>query len=254
MSSRIPEAHIFLTAFVCLVVLVSVGTGGTGSGKPDRPQISPQSGVKSSVEALTASLVETENTGVNRLHKIQVTNVSDKGIVAYAFLKKDGSTLTTDGATTGWVLAPNDSDAVTLTTGPSEELDVTLFASLSEDGTGQGDFREVSRMKDYRVGIARQFERAIPLLRAVRAGSGSAAADRAVTELRSKLVALPEETPGESVSPGMSSGIHHAKQFMLHQLRQPQGKIQAGTNEGLTPADVSRVLTKVEGALSKIRR
>jgi hypothetical protein len=207
----------------------------------------------SKIQALQIISTTTEQFGERTLLHVTVSNVSDKGVVEYAFVRKDGSMMSTSGATTGWILAPGERDAITVPMSPNEGEVATLFAALFDDGTGEGDPQEVTSMRDYRAGVARQFERATAIIRQKKNVRANAQAVAVLDELDKQLSELPEEPVSEAVSPRMAFGIGDAKQFVL-QNKPSRERLKADNSAALQgiQADTDRLLGDMEKALTKI--
>ena len=251
---KLLKSRLYRPLTLSLIVCATLGFWGT-RGQQKKPLANDATGIENNIQSLVVVPAITDANETRSLLKLKVTNVSKMNVTAYAFLKKDGSTLTTDGATTGWALAPGGTDVVTLSADTGEGAAPSLHAVLFEDGTGEGDLNEVSRMRDYRIGIAKQFERAIPLLNKVNSAPESVDAEALLDELQNELAALPEEAVAQNVSPGMASGIQHAKQFVLSQIKQSKEKIQRSNSpHRVVKDDVSRVLSNLERARTKIHK
>lgn len=189
---------------------------------------------------------------MQRVLKLSVKNISDKRVVGYVLVKKDGSTITSSGATTGWVLGPGETDILTVSVNWNEEIP-RLFAALLEDGTGDGDRQEAVRLRDYRSGIEKQFQRAVPLLREAKNAPASGQASAVLNNLRARLAAL-QEKEAETASPGMASGLRHAKEFIIRQLDQAAMKLKdnSALELRIVQSDMEQVLTRVEAALKQL--
>lgn len=193
--------------------------------------------------------------GMNHVFNLEVMNTSDKAVVSYVLLNKNGSSVTSTGATTGWSLAPGETNIETVSVNGNEYPPI-LFAALLEDGTGDGDPQEVSRMRDYRAGVEKQFQRAIPILQGAKNAPESAQASAVLDELQSRLSALPEEAVGPNVSLGMASGIQAAKEFIISiQLKSLKNKLKDNNEIKLQTVqlDFSEILTRIEGAQTKLQ-
>ena len=239
-----------LAVGICLIVLMVVSILGTRIQQAYQhpPATEP---VNNQTQALrVASVVDRGGVGTKHTLEISVVNVSDKAVVEYTFLKKDGSVLTTSGATTGWSLAPGESDVVKADLTPGESL--TLTALLFADGTGQGDAEEITRMKDYRAGVEEQYQRALPILNQAKGVSAVVEASSVAAALRQQLASLPVPPVGAGVSPGKSAGLHDAKQFIEVQVTRPQGRPDEKTVslESLR-LRVNQVLGHVEKSLTR---
>jgi hypothetical protein len=243
---------------VCLTSVAA--TGMWGPKDQQSAETARTSNTQPQIENKTQSLqvISTTNeAGLSkdiRILKITVMNVSNRNVVDYAFVKNDGSTVTTSGATTGWVLAPGQTDTAVIPVESAEQARATLFAALLEDGTGEGDIQEVRRMKDYRSGVAKQFLRAVPLLRQTKRTLTSDRALADLDNLHARLLALPEEPAGGDVPVGMASGVQHAKQFILRQVKASKDKFKTSRNvqPQVVEASIDEILAHVEKTLAKM--
>jgi hypothetical protein len=197
-----------------------------------------------------ASFTDLGGAGQKHTFEIIVENVSDRPVVEYTFSKRDGSALTTSGATTGWALAPGESDVVKAELEGEESL--TLAALLFADDTGQGDAGEVARMKDYRKGVEEQYLRALPMLREAKNAPASAEAKDVSDALSRRLASLPVPAVGEGNSAGKAAGLHDARQFIEVQVGAAEGRpdVSDMLPEALH-AKINRALDHVEKSLTK---
>lgn len=195
-----------------------------------------------------ASVTDRGTTGTKHTFSISVVNVSDKPIAEYTFFKKDGSAVTTSGATTGWALAPGNTDVVKVDLEAGDSL--TLAALLFTDGTGQGDMQEITRMRDYRAGVEEQYQRVVPILDQAKSASPRAKVNDISAALRQQLSSLPVPPVSGNISPGKAAGLHDAKQFVEMQVIPPQGKQdEEAASLDMLSLRVNRALGHVEKAL-----
>lgn len=235
---------------ICFIVLMVMSVLSTSSQQAY--QRAPEVGtVNNETRALrVASFTDHGGVGTKHTFEISVVNVSDKVVMEYTFFKKDGSALMTSGATTGWSLAPGESDMIKAELEQGESI--TLAALLFADGTGQGDAEEITRMKDYRAGVEEQYRRAVPILNQAKGAPAAAPADSVVATLRRQLASLPVPPVGVGVSPGKSAGLHDAKQFIEVQVTRPQGDPDEKTVSLETlRSRVNQALGHVEKSLTK---
>src|SRR6185503_19317864 len=95
-----------------------------------------------------------------RRFTVTVKNGYSQPVVAYAFQQKDDSLgvgttggTETNGAAIGWALPPNGTDRTHFGAPGEGEIVITLAAVLLEDGSGDGDFEPLSRLKENRAGV-----------------------------------------------------------------------------------------------------
>ena len=243
-----------LAACVCVVALTGLSIRTKG-GQQDNQQPKNIERVVNNIQALQVESVTDAGVVGNgqRMFKVAVVNASGKGVVEYIYLKKDGSTLRTSGATTGWGLAPGETDVVTVSVSEGENL--TLAAVLFADGTGEGDAHELARMKDYRAGVQEQYKHAEPILRQVMKAPDTGDASLILQSLENQLSALPLPPAGGNVSPDKASGMHDAKQFIELSIKPDKNRQSPdGVQLKEVQSKVGQVLKHVEKALTKFRQ
>lgn len=235
---------------ICIIVLMVVSILSTRNQQAYQ-RASEVGPVNNETQALrVASFTDHGGVGTKHTFEISVVNVSDKAVVEYTFFKKDGSALTTSGATTGWSLAPGESD--TIKADLEQRESITLAALLFADGTGQGNAEEITRIKDYRAGVEEQYRRAVPILNQAKVAPAAAEANSVAAVLRQQLASLPVPPVSVGVSPGKSAGLHDAKQFIEVQVTRPQGKPDEKTVSLETlRSRVNQALGHVEKSLTK---
>lgn len=254
MNKSSKSHRIIVFAALCCAALTILGLFAL-RGVRSR-QIPPRAvNAVSNIRALQIVSTATTQVGENVNLHVTVKNVSEKGIVEYAFIKRDGSMMSTSGATTGWILAPGSEDTIIVSLSPREGQETILFAALFEDGTGEGDAKELANMRDYRVGVAHQFGRALAILQQKKNASDNGQAAAVLDQLDKQFSELPEEEVSENVSPAMASGIKHAKQFVL-QYKSSRQRLEVDNATALQAIreDSDRLLGEIEKALSKIHQ
>lgn len=243
-----------LASLLILVCLISISIAWkTTKGQTGVSQSLDSNNIVNLTRSLQVASSAKEKSGEQHILKITVINVSDKNVTSYAIRRSDGTTITTDGATMGWVLAPGKTDTISIPVRLSESEKFELSAVLLDDNDGDGDMQEISRMKDYRNAIGRQFERAD--LRFKEAGRKFSSAQAAIVleDLENKLSQLPEEIMGGDVSAGEAEGLHHAKQFLLRQLRPSKTALQKGNSLQAKQAFVE-ASARIEEVLAKLKK
>jgi len=245
------RSSLIIAIIVCLIAITAISSRATREQQTDTTvRVENKLHV---LQIMSIRQVPLGN-GMTRVFNLEVMNISDKAIVSYVLRNKNGSSITSTGASTGWSLAPGATNIDTISVNGNEGLPI-LFAALLEDGTGDGDSQEVSRMRDYRAGVEKQFQRSLPILRGARNTPESARASAVLDDLQNRLSALPEEAVGPNVSPGMASGIQHAKEFIIFQLKPLKNKLKDsnGINLQTVQTDVGELLTHIEEAQAKLQ-
>lgn len=178
--------------------------------------------IKNETSSLKVASVSRELSGDEVLLTLSLMNVSDKSVVAYTLLKQNTTMLTTNGATTGWILGPGATDRVPLVL-PVSDKKLTIRAAVFDDGSGEGNPQEVSGLLAYQIGVKAQYEHAIPILRKLQ---NSIRQDERFSSMKTLLdlpdkqdEILPDKRDDINVSMSKLEGAKHAKQFLLEQLK-----------------------------------
>jgi Cu/Ag efflux protein CusF len=239
-----------LATGVLAVALISMGVSGTQNQQTYQPA-TDVGHVDNETQALqVASVTDTRSGEGKHTFEMSVVNTSDKAIVEFTFFKKDGSALTTSGATTGWSLGPNESHLVTVKLDGGES--VTLAALLFADGTGQGDTQEIARMRDYRNGVEEQYRRVAPTLSRAKNAAVDADANAVSALLHQEISSLSMPAVGGNISVGKAAGLRDAQQFIETQIDRPQSQSDGKTIRlEVLRGRASQALEHVEKSLTK---
>lgn len=229
--------RVYITLLLGAVILggtLSFLTGATkrGAGQQETDRFE----IKNETSSLKLASLSREPFGDEILVNLTLVNASGKAVVAYSLLKQDTTSVTTDGATTGWILAPQASDQVRVLL-PASDSKLTIRAVIFGDGSGEGNPRRIRELLDYQMGVRSQYERALPILRRLQNTTHSADRLARVND----LLNLPDKTAELQASIDKLEGAKHAKQFILGQLN-----LSAESSRVLKEPSASKVNDAVE--------
>lgn len=184
-----------------------------------------------------------------------VRNGYSQPLVAYSLQQQDSAVgkgsvarVETNGATIGWVLPPNGTDA-TFFGAPSEgEVVITVAAVLLEDGTGDGDSPALSRLQEVRAGVKLAYQQIVPLLRREANSTEGVAPDIALQSLEGEIAAISEE---KTVPPNLRRGFHEGRQFLVTNLKELESKLRSGQNLQHR-SEIAKITARVEEILAKL--
>lgn len=190
-----------------------------------------------------------------RRFTVTVRNEYDKAVVAYSFRQFDSSVrkgdrhgTETNGVTIGWALLPNETDVTRFFAPPEGDVLLVLSAVLLQDGTGDGDPEDLARLTNYRVGVKRQFQQLVPLLRQAIKEDSVAGRDRNFKSLKDKVAELPDE---KTLVPGLGAGLAEGKQVVINELQELE--IKCRSNQDTQCHDeLFRLLARIEEALAQL--
>jgi hypothetical protein len=190
-----------------------------------------------------------------RTFKLILRNGYSQPVVAYSFRQIDASVpsnsfagLETNGATNGWVLPPNATDATYFSAPAEGAISMTLEAVVLEDGSGEGDLDAISRIREVRAGVRMAYDRIVPLLRQTASSSVNVGSDEAFQSLDREISALSDT----GVSPNLRRGFHEGKRFLAMNLTELRTKVSAVHNSEHR-AEIAKFTTRFEEILVKLR-
>jgi len=104
--------------------------------------------------------------------EIKLKNNNEKPISIYSLRVSDELTekdttsgVEINGLADGWTLKPNEEHSTTFSAASKGKVLLTIAAVLFEDGTGDGDTTELTRLQEIRAGVWMAFNKIVPLLK-----------------------------------------------------------------------------------------
>lgn len=186
--------------------------------------------------------------------EVIIRNGSDKPISAYRFRVSDSQTdkdsisgIERSGAMDGWALPPQGKDAVRLSVAHDGEVVLTMSAVLFEDGTGEGDSFDLSRLQEFHAGVRTAFQRIVPVLRQKVNADEAALTDTAIQSLEDEVALVNDEGVPKNSKAGFAEGKSHVGL----ELRDMKDRLRSERGLG-RKAEIVRKLEKIEKALAKL--
>jgi hypothetical protein len=244
--SKAVGVPLILGCALILATTFTLLTAGSNRSSAPASQGNGQLKITNETSSIQLLVVSQEDMGDQVLITLQVINAGSKPLVAYTLMKQDRTMLTTNGATTGWMLDPRATDTVRLMM-PKTDRRLTIRAAVFDDSSGEGNSQTVKEILDYRIGVKAQFDRAIPLLRALQNGVQAAR----LASVRD-ILNLPDRVEGVNPSVSKSEGARHAKQFILGKL-----DLSNETSHSLHEPNRSRLdetVKSLEKAMTRLER
>ena len=142
------------------------------------------------------------------------------GVVSYELEKNEKSKITSNGATMGWALKPNETDKITIQFATEEKREITLSAVLFEDNSGDGEAKSVVAMQKWRSGVKQQFEKALVFLNETKTSLSS---QDIISGLETSLPSAQKENSKKpDFSVDFENGLQHGKDFLIKQIQNMQ--------------------------------
>jgi hypothetical protein len=254
--------HLFRSRFAMALLLVLltaiagvVGWARKGGNSTDQPRIENQTRalIVESVAELETSQRQPQNK--RRTFKLIVRNGYSQPLVAFSLRQQDSGVgegsvagMETNGATNGWVLPPNGTETTFFGAPAEGEVVITLAAVLLADGTGDGDFQALSRLREVSSGVKMAYQQILPLLRREANSTEGVAPEIAVQSLEDQIAAISEE---KDVPPNLRRGFHEGKEFLINDLKELETKLRSGQNLQHR-WEIAKMTARVEEILSKL--
>lgn len=186
--------------------------------------------------------------------EVVVRNGYDKPIVAYSIRVEDSSTgkdtisaVERGGLVDDWALEPNGTDAAHVSTASEGEVVLTLFAVMFEDGTGDGDTDDLTRLQETRAGVKMAYEQIAPVLRRAISDNKFVMSDAAIQSLEDEVATITDR----DVPQNLTRGFAQAKSYIGLELSDLKEKLRAKPNLEHR-AEINKRLEKIEKALAKL--
>jgi len=186
-------------------------------------------------------------------------NISSKGISAYSYSLGPVNHPTNrddiDGLIGDTVIAPNEVKEIQIPVialihsaevAPNHEASINIIAVVFEDRTVEGDRKVTASITDIRLGEKIQFKRIHPLLKETLNTAGDDITSK-IGDLEARIAALSEE-PEPGQSDAVKTGLHSAKEGVLHLLREHVIMSDVGANK---QAGLKHVANQIEEWLSR---
>ena len=193
-----------------------------------------------------------ESQGKSRF-AVTVRNGYDKPIAAYTIRVEDSSTgkdeisaVESSGLVDDWTLAPNSTDTARVYASSDGNVVLTVYAVMFEDGTGDGDKDDLTRLQEVRAGVKLAYQRIAPILRRAASEHKGGAPAKAAQSLDAEVTAISDE----GVPMNSKRGFAQARDYVRSELKQLKDKL---TSEPDTYGqEVEKKAKAIEKALARL--
>jgi hypothetical protein len=185
---------------------------------------------------------------------VTVRNGYDKPIVAYSIRVEDSSTdkdtisaVERGGLVDDWALPSNTTDTSHVSASSEGEVVLTIFAVMFEDGTGDGDGNELTRLQETRAGVKLAYQRITPILRRAASENREVVADEVTHSLEGEVASISDK----GVPMNLRRGFAQAKAYIGSELKQLKDKLRSepGLKYG---EEIDKKAKAIEKALAKL--
>lgn len=211
------------------------------------------------IENKTRSLNVESVTDLGEVHgrsrfAVTVRNGYDKPIVAYSIRVEDNSTdkdtisaSERGGLVDDWSLQPNATDAAHVFAASEGEVVLTIFAVLFEDGTGDGDNNDLTRLQEVRAGIKLAYQRIAPILRRAASQNRTVISEAAIQSLKNEVASISDR----EVPMNLRRGFDQAKDYIDSELKNLKDNLHSepGIKSG---AEIDKKAKEIEKVLAKL--
>ena len=248
---RLGYSRLVIGLVVCAVLIGAVASWARKANH-DIPQLQVGNKTRALIVESIADL-GTFQAGNKQRRRFRVTvkNGYSQPVVAYVFDEKHkyiGERTTggieTNGAVVGWELPPNGTDPTNFAVPANTEVVITLAAVLLKDGTGDGDFEPLSRLKENREGVKIAYQQIVPLLRRTLESNENPVTDAVIESLENEISVTADE---KKLYINLRSSFLEAKNLILRDLRELRGHGRALEHR----SEVSKIKARVEDLLAK---
>ncbi len=201
---------------------------------------------------IAESVRELDEKNNQSIVEVSLRNSYDKPISAYRVRvseefdgKKEVSGVERGGLIVDWVLKPNEIKVEKFLVKSKGKTYLTIAAVLFEDGTGDGETAELTRLQEIRVGVRMGFQRIAPILENT-VKSDSSLSDTAIQSIEEKIKQLNDEDIPDKSKPGFAL----ARGYMSIELKDIREQKSRNSNFNIN-LEVNTKLAKIESALAK---
>lgn len=209
--------------------------------------------LENKTRSLTAESVQDsgESQGKSRF-AVTVRNGYDKPIAAYSIRVKDRSmdedeisVVETSGLVDDWALAPHSTDTTWVYASSEGNVVLTVYAVMFEDGTGDGDAGDLTRLQEVRAGVKLAYQRIAPILRRAANRVGP------TLEVSESLDGEVASISDKGVPVNSRRGFAQARAYIDSELKELNAKLRSepGLKHG---EELNKKAKAIEKALAKL--
>jgi uncharacterized protein (UPF0147 family) len=185
---------------------------------------------------------------------LTVRNGYDKPVIAYSIRVEDSSTdkdtisaVERGGLVDDWSLPPNATDTAHVAASSEGDVVLTIFAVMFEDGTGDGDVNDLTRLQETRAGVKLAYQRITPILRRAASENREVVSDEVTHSLEGEVASINDK----EVPRNLRRGFAQAKAYIGSELKELKDKLRSepGLKYG---EEINKKAKAIEKALAKL--
>ena len=239
---------VWVIAFVAIATIMIIASPKQISSNTDRLRL------ENKTRSLMIESVKNLGEGQGRSRfSLTLRNGYDKPIIAYSIRVEDSSTdkdtisaVERGGLVDDWSLPPNATDTSHVTASEGDVV-LTIFAVMFEDGTGDGDVNDLTRLQETRAGVKLAYQRITPILRRAASENREVVSDEVTHSLEGEVASINDK----GVPRNLRRGFAQAKAYIGSELKELKDKLRSepGLKYG---EEINKKAKAIEKALAKL--
>jgi hypothetical protein len=189
------------------------------------------------------------------MFEITLRNNYDKPISIYRLRVSDEFTpkgeinaVEKGGLADRWVLKPNETSVTRYSANQNGKVFLTIAAVLFEDGTGDGDIYDLTRLQEIRAGVYIAFQKIIPILQESIKSNESVISEEIIQELERKV----GQVDDKNVLDNSKRGFALAKNYVVYELKDIEDKISSKVSFNASE-EITAKINEIKSALTKLQ-
>jgi hypothetical protein len=188
------------------------------------------------------SIKESGEISDSSIFEITFKNNYDKPISVYRFRvsdeltdKNNTSAVEKGGLTDGWILRPNEISVTKFSARSKGKIILTIAAVLFEDGAGDGETNDLTRLQQIRAGVLVAFQKIVPVLREAKKDEESLSSAATIQTLEDNIKLIDDEDSTLNTKRGFAL----VKDYVIYELKEIREKT------GLNSDSKTKVIRKI---------
>lgn len=185
---------------------------------------------------------------------VTVRNGYDKSIVAYSIRIEDSATdkdtisaTERGGLVDDWSIPPKATDVTRVFASSEGNVVLTIFAVMFENGTGEGDPNDLTRLQEVRAGIKLAYQRIAPILRRAASENRAVVSEAAIQSLEDEIASISDR----EVPMNLRRGFHQAKDYVDSELKDLKDNLRSESSHK-SGVEIDEKAKEIEEALAKL--
>lgn len=223
-------------------------------------KISKDVQVENKTNSLTVESI-TEIYGSNksisgRRFEYKLRNNSDRPVSSISFITKDSKTNanTKSGFMTGsmpdhWMTLPSEINTGMFFAAPKGEVTLIISAVLFDDGSGEGDSDDLTRLQNERAGIKLAFQHIVKILQNSLVQSENIDSISAIQSLQKEVDSLSKE----NIPSSYTGGFHNGRSYVKIELEDIEDKLNKTSKTATKDVYISAIAEEIARLQRMIR-